>query len=242
MAEVKTRRQLDFEESMDLIMQLFYRPDNTSRQYCCEPDQIQDIKDFVTALEDCDGDKIEFRTDAIPTKDQMSCTNPDELPAHGSDKIKVTLGTKNMYISVILCYYIASKISGGYAFDLHTALRLLLPGMDAATIIYRTAMSEMISKRILFNKEENESEMCSGYISEFKRKLLSLKDFSEEALDKWAHAADSHAAKSADAVLATKKVTDAQEEIVENFLKRMRQQSKRKSSGGKKSKRKSRRF
>jgi len=263
-AVFKKSRDTSFTEAMDEIMDLFYREElGNNRHYCCQPEQIEIIKKFVDDLHDCKGDTITISSNALSQKEISACVNPSELPPKGSDII-ITLSSKMMYICVILCYYISSRISGGYDFDLLTVLRRLLPARDAETIFYRTAMSEMITQRILFNK--GNPPPCEKIINDFKIKLMKLDvDFSKDAtMKKWSsyvpktEAEFVREAMSADllddlpetpeqsaAALADKleMVTDEQQDIIRKYLQRKSTRSggKRRKNNSKKH-RKSKRY
>lgn len=237
MAAVQTRGEV-FTEAMDEIMRLFYKPSlGRRRHYCCEPEQIANIKKFVnTLLDECQGgNTINFRANVIPDTDRRMCTNPSELPSlEENEMINVTLGTKYLYTSAILCYYITSRISGGYTFDVHEALRVLMPDNDATSIIYRTSISEFILKKLLFPSND---DPCIHAIREFRTILMSMKDnLTEDALSEWANLDTTRARAE-----RTQIVNKAQDEIIHNFLERMRKRSGGKSKRKKKSKRKSRR-
>jgi hypothetical protein len=242
MAALKTRTEY-FTEAMDEIMGLFYKESST-KHYCCEPGQINDILTLVDELVKNGCNKLQIRRTAIPAKDRENCTEPDRLPslqhslaAMEEDREKlsvleddsehlsplyydetrffpVTLGTKDLFIGIILCYYITSRISGGYDFDIHTVLRRLIPGNTALDVVRRTSISEMIMKVILFREDTN--PICNEIIEKFKQNLVTLSDLSVDALDRWA-AFDPASADSADKVQT---ISRLQSDIIRNYLGR----------------------
>jgi hypothetical protein len=242
-----------FTEAMDEIMDLFYRPQRgNTRHYCCKPEDIGIIMKLVDDLEKCGGDVITFNSNVIPENEIDDCVNKDALPAPGTS-LTITLSSKMMYICVILCYYISSRIAGSYSFGVQKVLKRLIPGQDAQSIVFRSSMAVMISERLLFNKG-NPPE-CEEIINEFKRNLMTISDFPEETMQKWVSYAPKTEAEFASEVAKsdvltglpktpaqsaaemdekTKLVLDEQRDIIKKYLQR----KTRVSSGGKKLKRK----
>lgn len=245
MAALKTRTEY-FTEAMDKIMGLFYEESST-KHYCCEPGQIDDILTLVDELIKNGCNELQIRRTAIPAKDRENCTEPERLPAipelsHSLDAMEedreklsvleddskdlsplyynetrffpVILGIKDLFIGIILCYYITSRISGGYNFDIYTILRRLIPGNTALDVVRRTAIAELIMKVILFKGDTN--PICNEIIEKFKQNLVTLNELSEEALDRWA-AFDRASADTADKVQT---VNTLQSDIIRNYLAR----------------------
>jgi hypothetical protein len=196
-----------FTEAMDEIMDLFYRPQRgNTRHYCCKPEDIGIIMKLVDDLEKCGGDIITFNTNVIPDNEIDDCVNKDVLPEPGTF-LTNTLSSKMMYICVILCYYISSRIAGSYSFGVQRALKRLIPGQDAQSIVFRSTMSVMISERLLFNKG-NPPE-CEEIINEFKRNLMTISDFPEKTIKKWASYAPKTEAEFASEVAKLELVDEA---------------------------------
>ena len=205
----KKTKDMVFTEAMDEIMDIFYKPQRgNNRHYCCEPNQIEDIMKLVDDLERCGGDIITFSSNAIPENEIADCINPGELLQQGTT-IATPLSSKMMYMCVILCYYISSRIAGSYNFGLQTVLKRLIPGQDAESIVYRSSMAVMISERLLFNT--GNSPECEAIIREFKRNLLSLSDFPETTMKKWASYVPKTEAEFASEVAKSKLMDDLPE-------------------------------
>jgi len=208
-------KDAEFNEVMDQIIGLFYNPLRKDRQYCCEPEQIITIKRFIDGLEQCGGNRIQMKTDVFSEKEKSECTNPDELMrALQHPRVNVLLSTRAMYMAAILCHYISSRISGGYSFDVKKALSRLIRGMDAKSMFERAAIADFMLT-ILFNKESSDHP-CLPIIDEFKRDLLSLKEFSAEKVEEWSGIDVT----SPEFQAKMKKIKDAQDTLLLDWLAR----------------------
>ena len=169
----KKTREMIFTEVMDKIKKLFYKPGlGKDNQYCCQSEQIKIIKKLEEDLDMCEGDRMIVDANNIP-KIEIDYGDKNLTEILKQQTIfNFRLSSKDMYICIILYYYITSPNSVNQNFHLLHVLRQLLPGKDAQTIIVRTSMAKMINQRLLLNK--GNSPECEAIISKFKRDLMTL--------------------------------------------------------------------